>query len=55
MIDRIEQIINDINDYLASEKYKYEAMPLASDELRFIAKCLMQYQDILTKEMNKNE
>lgn len=55
MIDRIEQLVYDINQYLASGKYKYEAMPLTSDELRFIAKCLMQYQDILIKEINKDE
>ena len=55
MIDRIEQIINDINLYLSSGKYKYEAMSLTSDELRFIAKCLVQYQAILLKEINKDE
>ena len=55
MIDRIEQLAYDINLYLSSGKYKYEAMSLTSDELRFIAKCLMQYQHILIKEINKDE
>lgn len=55
MIDRIEQIVNDIDHYFRSEMYKYEGIRFTSDELRFIQKCLLQFQQILIKETHKDE
>lgn len=53
MIDRIEMIVGEINDYFASGISNYEYMALSHDELRFIQKCLSQYQAILISEANR--
>ena len=52
MIDRIEMMVKQIDDYLSSGMDRYESMHLTSDELRFIQKCLTQYQAILINEAN---
>lgn len=53
MIDRIEIIIKEIDEYFASGMDHYESIMLTSDQLRFIQKCLTQYQAILIREANQ--
>ena len=54
MIDRIEMMVGEINDYFASGISNYEYMALSNDDLRFIQKCLTQYQAILIREANQH-
>lgn len=53
MIDRIEMMIKQIDEYLFNGMDRYEYIYFSSDELRFIQKCLTQYQAILIREANR--
>lgn len=56
MIDRIEQILSEINKELdVEDSYTYKGIFFSRDDWRFIYKCLTNYQMILVKEINKND
>lgn len=55
MINRIEDLIHIIQDYLNNDERRFKGMIITDDECRFIVKCLTQYQAILIKEKQDNE